>query len=183
MGEITECVNGRRPETWPRVYVEMRRLSSSILQHECSNARREGITAVVHEAWARLQSSPPPMGWDSRAHFFGSACRAMRQALVDEARKSVAAKRRTPGGKAVGAEEASDLRSIGSRAESVQRILDVDAAVAELAKAEPRWAAVAEMKLFGNLPNELIAERLGASRRTIERDWESASQWLRDRLG
>ena len=183
MGDITECVNGRCPDGWPRVYVEMRRLGTTVLQSERSNSLRDGLTAIVNEAWIRLQAHPPPTGWDSRAHYFGSACRAMRQALVDDARRNMAAKRKKSAESSVKAEDSPDEREHRRREASFQRVLDVDAAIEHLASTDPRRAAVAEMKLFGNLPNDLIAERTGTTRRTVERDWEVASAWLRERLG
>jgi RNA polymerase sigma factor (TIGR02999 family) len=181
MSDLTECVNGREPRAWPGVYVEMRRLGSTIIAGERVDPADGGLTAIVHEAWAKLQQNPPRDGWQSRAHFFGSASHAMRQCLIDQARRRNAAKRRAPGAGCVDPEEIVDS-SPGS-ADQCQRVLEVDSALRELATIDANWAAVAEMKLFGDLPNDMIAERLGTSRRSVERYWVQASEWLRKRLG
>lgn len=180
MRDLTQCVNGQRPQAWPRVYVEMRRLGSAILEGERPHPVDGGLTAIVHEAWTKLQQHPPAEGWQSRAHFFGSASHAMRQSLIDQARRRNAAKRQNGSGGGV------DPQGVPARSpnpsDQMVRVLEVDAALKELAITERAWADVAEMKLFGNLPSDLIAERLGISRRTAERHWEQASEWLRRRL-
>lgn len=187
MGEVTECVNGREPREWQRVYGELRVLGARVLRDERSSVGGDGggsgrdLTGVVHEAWLKLSASPPQGGWDSRAHFFGAASRAMRQALVDRARKRSALKREG-GAREVPLDE-SAVAETGAAADGLRRAVEVDAALRRLERVEPRWAAVAEMKLFGNLPPTMIAERLGVTARTVERDWERASAWLRERMG
>jgi RNA polymerase sigma factor (TIGR02999 family) len=180
MAEVTACVNGERPEDWPLVYSQLRLLGVSVLKGERNPADANDLTGVVHEAWERLQHGPPGGKWQSRAHFYGAACRAMRQALVDRARRRIALKR--------SAKETpfhDGMMPDGNPPDegaSLQRALDIDAALRRLERIEPRLAEVAEMRLFGNLPSKMIAERLGVTTRTIERDWERASTWLRERL-
>jgi DNA-directed RNA polymerase specialized sigma24 family protein len=77
----------------------------------------------------------------------------------------------------------SVVEGAGEAADGLRRAVEVDAALRKLERVEPRWAAVAEMRLFGNLPTTMIAERLGVTARTVERDWERASAWLRERMG
>lgn len=180
MAEITECVNGRQPHEWPRVYGELRMLGAHVLRGERSSADAGDLTGVVHDAWMKLSASPPANGWESRAHFYGAASRAMRQALVERARKRGALKRR---GREMPLDHSREVAdgSVDST-ESLSRALEVDAALRKLERSEPRQAAVAEMKMFGNLPTAMIAERLGVTPRTVERDWERASAWLRERI-
>lgn len=183
MGEVTECVNGREPREWARVYGELRVVGAAVLRGE-RGADRGDLTGVVHEAWLKLSASPPRGGWESRAHFFGAASRAMRQALVERARKRGALKR---GGRELPLDESAAEGAMAEGADeswdALRRAAEVDAALNRLERIEPRWAAVAEMKLFGNLPTGMIAERLGVTARTVERDWERASAWLRERMG
>lgn len=182
MGEVTECVNGREPREWQRVYGELRVLGARVLRDERVNGcEGDGgdLTGVVHEAWLKLCASPPARGWESRAHFYGAASRAMRQALVERARKRGALKR---AGRELPLDESAVSGSVAS-AGALRRAVEVDAALRRLERVEARWAAVAEMKLFGNLPTAMIAERLGVTARTVERDWERASAWLRERMG
>lgn len=183
MGEVTECVNGREPREWQRVYGELRVLGARVLSGE--RAMGEGadgrdLTGVVHEAWMKLCASPPAGGWESRAHFYGAASRAMRQALVDRARKRGALKR---GGRELPLDESAAAGRGAESADELRRALEIDAALRKLERVEQRWAQVAEMRLFGNLPTVMIAERLGVTVRTVERDWERASAWLRERMG
>lgn len=178
MGEVTECVNGRAPREWDRVYGELRVVGAAALRGERGPDRGD-LTGVVHDAWLKLSASPPVGGWESRAHFYGAASRAMRQALVERARKRGAQKR--------DARETSLDESMGAGlAESddaLRRAAEVDAALKVLERVDARQAAVAEMKLFGNLPPAMIAERLGVTARTVERDWKCAQAWLRERMG
>jgi len=180
MNDVTQCVNGQRPDVWPSVYVELRRLGSAVLRGESSLPADGDLTAIVHEAWAKLRQSPPGSGWQSRAHFFGSASRAMRQSLIDQARRRNATKRLHT--RAAQLDPDSIPAAAGDPADRFHRIIEIDAALHDLALHERDWADVAEMKLFGNLPMWMIAERLGISRRTAERHWDHASRWLRERL-
>ncbi len=180
MNDVTQCVNGQRPEAWPEVYVEMRRLGSTIVGSERPHPVDGGLTAIVHEAWTKLRQNPPSGGWQSRAHFFGSASHAMRQSLIDQARRRNAAKRQEAKTSSIASDS---IPAAGADpADQLHRVLEIDAALKELTLLESGWADVAEMKLFGNLPADMIAERLGISRRTAERYWEQASRWLRERL-
>lgn len=183
MGEVTECVNGREPREWQRVYGELRVLGAHVLRGERSFGEGSDggdLTGVVHEAWMKLCASPPEGGWESRAHFYGAASRAMRQALVERARKRGALKR---GGRELPLDESATVRGEGESADQLRRALEIDVGLRKLERVEPRWAQVAEMRLFGNLPTAMIAERLGVTARTVERDWERASGWLRERMG
>lgn len=132
-------------------------------------------TALVHEAYMRLVEGGDP-GWDSRAHFFGAAARAMRNILVDRARRKNAVKhggdrRRVEFDEALIQDEPEPDQMIG-----------LDDALRELEASYPRQAEVVMLKYFAGLGVEQIAEVLQSSERTVKRDWRFARAWLQARL-
>ena len=131
------------------------------------------LTLLVHEAWIKLQRT---QRWKSRAHFFGSASNAMRQVLVDEARKRNTHKRR-----ANQARIDPDLLSERTP-DLLEDVLAIDEAISRLATEDERAARVAEMKLFGDITMETIAACLDVTLRTVQRDWRFARAWLADAL-
>ena len=152
----------------PLVYQELRRLAHYYLRGERSDHTLQS-TALVHEAYLRLvgdQSVP-----QNRAHFIAVASRLMRQILVDYARTRNASKR--DGGQRVVLDDA-DLVPVTGDAE----LIALDAALNDLARTDERQAKIVEMKFFGGLSAPEIAEALGISRATVDRDWGTARLWL-----
>ena len=159
----------------PLVYDELRLMARRQLASEREN-HTLSATALVHEAYLKLVDQT----WSSaegRAYFFGAASRAMRQILVDQARRRMRAKR---GGKqqAIPIEE-HHLVVDGFDAD----LLEVDNALRELEGLEPRAVQVIECRFFGGLSVEETAETLRVSVRTVKRDWILAKAWLYRRLG
>ncbi len=157
-------------ELTPLVYEELRRVA----HHYLSGQRRDQTlqtTALVNEAYLRLADQTNPR-WQNRAHFFAVAARAMRQILVSYARTQQAQKR---GGGAlkVDLDEAA-LVSPGKSKE----IVDLHEALEQLSELDSRKAQVVELKYFGGLNYDEIAEVLKISRITARRDWEFAKLWL-----
>ncbi len=157
-------------ELTPLVYEELRRVA----HHYLSGQRRDQTlqtTALVNEAYLRLADQTNPR-WQNRAHFFAVAARAMRQILVSYARTQQAQKR---GGGAlkVDLDEAA-LVSPGKSKE----IVDLHEALEQLSELDSRKAQVVELKYFGGLNYDEIAEALKISRITARRDWEFAKLWL-----
>src|SRR5437016_5882071 len=157
-------------ELMPLVYEELRRLA-----HRQMAAERTGhtlqTTALVNEAYLRLADQTNP-NWQSRAHFFAVAARAMRQILVSYARSSRAQKR--GGGRArTELDEAAILSP-----EQSKEIVDLHEALERLATLDSRKARVVELKFFGGLNYDEIAEVLKIAHRTARRDWEFARIWL-----
>ena len=153
-------------ELTPLVYEELRRVA----HHYLSGQRRDQTlqtTALVNEAYLRLADQTNPR-WQNRAHFFAVAARAMRQILVSYARTQQAQKR---GGGAlkVDLDEAA-LVSPGKSKE----IVDLHEALEQLSELDSRKAQVVELKYFGGLNYDEIAEVLKISRITARRDWEFA---------
>jgi RNA polymerase sigma factor (TIGR02999 family) len=131
-------------------------------------------TELVHEVYFKLARGDPD--WEGRAHFFGAASRAMRQVLVDFARKRLSAKR-GGGGQPVtlgDAEVALELE--------LEEILDLDAALDRLEAVNPRLRQVVELRFFAGLPEVELADLLGVSLRTIERDWLKARLFLLEHM-
>ena len=157
------------------VYAELRRLASYNLRGE-----RQGHllqpSALVNEAFLRLMRGAA-VDWQNRAHFYGVAARLMRQILVDFARARATVKRGQ--GDLPLALSAVDLAA--EAADSVD-LLDVDAALQELAQLHPRQANVVELRFFAGLENREVAACLGISDDTVLRDWRMARAWLFARL-
>lgn len=132
-------------------------------------------TALVHEAFLRLVGGDA--SFDDRAHFLRTASRVMRRVLVDHARARDAAKRGS--GLRVTLDEAIAARVGGAGDdERVVELLALDDALERLAAAEPRWAQVVELRVFGGLEVTEVARALGVSTPTVKRDWAFAKAWL-----
>ena len=157
-------------ELTPLVYDELRRLA-----HRHMGGERPGhtlqTTALVNEAYLRLADQTNPR-WENRAHFFAVAARAMRQILVSYARSQRSQKR---GGGALKVD--LDEAALVSPEES-QEIVDLHEALEQLSALDSRKAQVVELKYFGGLNYDEIAEVLKISRITARRDWEFAKLWL-----
>lgn len=135
--------------------------------------QRTNLTLLVHEAWIKLQRT---QRWKNRAHFFGSASNAMRQVLVDEARKRNTQKHRVNHARI-------DPDFLSKKTPDLfAEVLAIDEAITRLAAEDERAARVAEMKLFGDITMETIAACLDVTLRTVQRDWRFARAWLADAL-
>lgn len=130
--------------------------------------------ALVNEAYLRLARQNDP-DWANRRHFFAVAAMASRQILLDYARRRIAAKRGGDIDPDVSPEDVAD------KAEAT-RLLDLDQALEELEKENPRQVRIVECRYFAGLTEDQTAEALGISPRTVQRGWAEARQWLRERL-
>lgn len=152
-------------EMYALVYEELKRIAR---HHLRGNAKATlSTTELVHEAFLKLGHGPKS-GWAGRAHFFGAASRAMRQVLVDFARRRQAAKR---GGelRRVSLTDATGMLDV-----QLDEILTLDAALDELNAVNERLRQVVELRFFGGLGEEEVAEMLGVTPRTVERTWLKA---------
>lgn len=161
-----------RDELMPLVYAELRRRAAAHLRRE-----RPGHTLrptdLLHEAYLRLCAQNA--GFKNRDHFFAVATRLMRRILVDHARARSAAKR--------GKELRVTLAEDAVAASPPANLLEIDAALDELAALDEREAHVVELRFFGGLTMEEIARVLGVSVATAKSDWAHARAWLFARLG
>ncbi|MGH9318368.1 MAG: sigma-70 family RNA polymerase sigma factor [Vicinamibacteria bacterium] len=158
----------------PAVYSELRRLAKAKLAKERSGHTLQP-TALVNEAFLRL-GSYQRISFQDRAHFFAVAARIMRRILVDHARKRRAAKRGGPARQVT----LSESRLPG-KPMNVD-LIALDEALARLEKKDRRQCEIVEMRYFGGLDDEEIAEVLGTSVPTVKRDWRVAKLWLRRAL-
>ncbi len=156
------------------VYDELRRIAQHAMNNERAGHTLQA-TALVNEVYLRLEASD--RRWNSRAHFFAAAAEAIRRILIDHARGKSAAKR---GGGHVRI-QMSDALAVAGAGEV--DLLDLDEALGELQKVDPRMAQIVELRFFGGLDVGEVADILGFSKRTIEGDWTTARAWLRSRLG
>jgi RNA polymerase sigma factor (TIGR02999 family) len=163
-----------RDELVDVVHQELRRRAAARLRHERPGHVLQP-TALVHEVYLRLIGDHPA-SWRNRAHFLAVASEMMRHILVDHARRRKMAKR-SGGWTRVTLDEGiarHDPREVD--------LLDLDAALSELAQFDPRKSQVAELRFFGGLSLEDIARAHGVSRATVERDWRAARAWLYRRV-
>jgi RNA polymerase sigma factor (TIGR02999 family) len=155
-------------------YEELRRLASSVKRSD--QAATLSPTALVNEAWLKLANSPRFQA-TSRLHFKRIAARAMRQVLIEAARRRKAGKR--GGGEGVLITFDDSVHEVPS---SEQDILALDSALDDLARVNPRQAMMVETRFFGGLDIAETAALLEVSEETIHRDWRAAKAWLGQEL-
>lgn len=157
------------------VYDELRSLAGRQLRGERPDHTLQP-TALVHEAYLRLVDADD-IGWQSRGHFFGTAARAMRQILVDHARRRSADKRG-------GDRERVTLDSgIPDDAAIAADVLDLHTALEKLALHDAELARLVELRFFAGLTLDETADATGVSRRKVAKDWSVARLWLQRELG
>src|SRR5580700_6683728 len=176
-GEITRLLGGFRngePEAEARLmeatYRELRKIAAGHIRRERTGLSLQ-TTDLVHEAYLRLapQAATP---WRDRGHFFQVAAHVMRQILVDRARKRHAGKR-GGGVPQISLDKALDIAEARSA-----DLLMLEEALARLQQVDGRQCQVVEMRFFAGMSEDEIAEVLGVSARTINREWRMARAWL-----
>lgn len=154
----------------PLVHSELHRLARRYMRRE-----REGhilqTTALVNEAWLRLVDAKS-VHWEGRTHFFAISANIMRRILVDLARER---KNLKHGG---GAQQVSLDDAMAILPERSIDLLALDEALVKLAALNPRHSRVVELRYFGGLSEEEMAEVLKVSLRTVQSDWRLARTWL-----
>lgn len=171
MSPQTESAGRTRLDAYyTAAYEELRRLASLVGRHD----RRAPLnpTTLVHEAWLKLARSPE-FASESSLHFKRIAARAMRQVLVEAARRRNSQKRS-------GHADAVALEFDGEAlvVATATHLAELDEALTALATVSPRQAQVVEARFFGGLTVPEIAEALGVSEVTVLRDWRVARAWL-----
>lgn len=156
-------------ELIPLVHDELRRLAGRYMRRE-SPGHTLQTSALVNEAYLRLIDQKS-VRWQNRAHFFGVAAQLMRRILVDHARNRSRAKR---GG---GVPMVSFVEQAAVSKE-VAEVIALDDALNNLAVLDLRKSQIVEMKFFGGLTTEEVAEVLKVTTRTVEREWRKAKAWL-----
>jgi len=158
----------------PLVEAELHRLAGSYLRRERPGHTLQ-TTALVNEAYLRLIDDSA-VEWQNRAHFYGIAAQLMRRILVDHARRRRKLKR---GGDPL---RVSLAEAENAAPEKSADIIALDEALSSLAKLDPQKSQIVELKFFGGLQEEAIAEALTISLRTVQREWNLARAWLYNEL-
>jgi RNA polymerase sigma factor (TIGR02999 family) len=170
---------------WDRLmtllYQELRKLAAHYLAGEAHVLTLQP-TALAHEAYLRLVQDSY-QDWRGRAHFFGAAANAIRRVLVEEARRRNALKRgaerrRVELEPSLTDAEPSELTAGHSILADPLDIEALDGALAKLAEHSPRQARVVEMRFFGGMTVEDVAQVLAVAPETVKRDWRLARAWL-----
>ena len=155
----------------PAVYDELLHLAEIYLRGERAEHTLQR-TALVHEAFLRLENQPHP-SWENRAHFLGIFSRMMRQTLTNYA---IARQRKKRGGK--------DRVELAAESYESRRIdvAHADDALRELEKFDPRQSQIVELRFFGGLTVPEISTAMGISAATVHREWALAKVWLHREL-
>jgi RNA polymerase sigma factor (TIGR02999 family) len=159
----------------PALYAELRRLAAALTAQR-GPGQTLTPTALVHEAYLRLVKSEDP-GWQGRRHFFGAAAQAMREILIEQARRKGRLKR---GGGGRRIELAEGLAWIEPPADD---ILALDEAIERLRAEDARLAEIVMLRYYSGLSVEETAHVVGVSVSTLTRDWRFARAWLAGQLG
>lgn len=172
-GEVTRLLHAARrgdaaalDRIVARVYDELRRVAGRQLRRRPGHTLQ--ATELVHESWLKLLRGGAEDASD-RAHFLAIAARAMRQVLVDRARRKASIRR---GGDAI---RTTLTDGIAERNLDAEELLALDRAMEQL---DPRQRQVVECRFYGGMEESEIAEALGISERTVRRDWVKARAWL-----
>lgn len=158
----------------PLIYGELHRLAHHYMGREQSGHTLQ-TTALVNEAYVRLIDWKN-VRWQNRAHFFGVSAQLMRRILVDFAR-SRGSRKRGSGVSAVSLDNAAFVSD-----EKGTDLVGLDEALVALAELDARQSKVVELRFFGGLTNEEVAEVLKVSEGTVRRDWSLARAWLHREL-
>ncbi|MCP4251235.1 MAG: sigma-70 family RNA polymerase sigma factor [bacterium] len=179
-GPVTQVLNAAAAgdsraaaELLPLVYAELRKLARARMAHTPPGNTLQP-TALVHEAYVRLIGSEDP-GWNSRGHFFAAAAQAMRQILVDQARRKNSVKH---GGTHKRVDDEGVDVAEPTIAPPAEDVLALNEALERLEEADPRKARIVMLRYFAGLSAAETAAALGVSVPTVERDWRFAKTLL-----
>ena len=165
---------GAPNELFPTIYGELRRVARRYLGRERQNHTLQP-TALVHEAWVRLQNDRGAE-WQGKTHGLALGAQAMRRVLVDHGRHQ---KREKRGGGVQPVVLDDLLHAAATRAVPVEDLLTLEAALSRLEAIDPRAAQVVILRFFSGMTSTEVAEHLGLSVRTVEADWTHARAWLK----
>lgn len=171
LGAVARGEPGAADKLLPLIYDELRGLAASRLRSDRPGQTLQP-TALVHEAYLRLVGDPE-VHWQSHAHFFGAAALAMKRILIDRARRKKAEERARGNVTALGSDD--DPESVD--------LLALDSALEKLGSVDQRLSQVVHLRFFAGLTVEQTAEVIGASERTVKRDWSFARAWLFQEMG
>lgn len=157
-----------------RMYQALHQLAAGQLNKEHGNPMFSA-TMLVNEAYLRVFADSTPPNWENRGHLLGVAAHAMRQVLIDHARRRKAAKRPQD-------QDRIQLTEIADSLGAEVEVDDLEAALDRLMALDPRQARIVEMRFFVGLTAEQIGAALGLSPATVQREWRMARAWLQREL-
>ena len=182
-GDLTQILNrvksgeqAAQAELFAAAYDELRSVASMLMRSERSGHTLQP-SALINEAALRLIRQNVLEQIPGRAYFFGAMVRAMRHALIDHARGR-AAQRRDPGEPLVSLDRAIDVME----RESGVDLVALDDALSELSEKRERTGQIVELRFFGGLTLPEVAEQLGVSLATVNREWRYARAWLYEQM-
>ncbi|MCS7465521.1 ECF-type sigma factor [Stieleria sp. ICT_E10.1] len=156
------------------VYEDFRSMAATYLRHESNDVTLQP-TALVHEAFLRLIDQNQ-VQWRGRTHFLAIGAQAMRRVLVDNARRRNRKKR---GGSA---NRISFEEQLFLSPDHDHDLIAVDQLLAELQEIDPRQSQIVELRFFGGMTSSEVAQHLGISKSTVDREWRVVRAWLRQQL-
>lgn len=176
--EILEALQAGSPgaadQLMRLVYDELHRIAANYLRKENAGHILQP-TALVNEAFLKLIDQTR-VNWKGKSHFLAVGAQAMRRILVDHAR---AAKRQKRGG---GALRVGLFDEMALTTDNIEDVLAVDDALAKLETVDQRQSQIVELRFFGGLTVEQVADVIGVSKRTVENEWRMVRAWLRREL-
>ena len=179
MPDYTRWLNAstasRDEEMFAGLYAELHKIARGRMSGERVEQTLDA-TALVHEAWLRLEKSAPAQ-WRDRKHFYAAAAEAMRRILVEAARRRLAAKR----GEGQGAVPLDDALPVPAALPD-ERLLSVHEILDQLEEQHPFDAQIVKLRFFGGLKQDEIAALLEVSEKTVQRHWTMAKTWLYRKL-
>ena len=171
LGKIEAGDQQAAEELLPLVYEELRKLAAAKMFAQPADHTLQS-TALVHEAFVRLVDREKVQKWDSRGHFFAAAAEAMRRILIDHARRKAADKH---GGR-------HERQPLGANEVVLplpsEELLALDEALKRLELDDPEIAKLVKLRFYAGLSMPQVAELLGRSLCTVEREWRYARSWL-----
>jgi len=176
MAEVTRWLNNSGEhsdrEMFYELYTELKKIARSRIQGERQEHTLQA-TALVHEAWMRMEKSAPEE-WRNRGQFYGMAAEAMRRILIDSARRRLSKKR--GGGQSHVPLEDDDLPISADQPDD--RLLEVHEVLDRLEAENEMDARIVKLRFFGGMKNREIAALLEVSEMTVQRHWAAAKVWL-----
>ncbi len=166
---VSEGDRAAEDELWERLYNTLKAIAARQLSSRSPETLQ--ATALLHEAYLRLRDCE----WSHLRHFYGAAARAMRNVLVDSARRRGAVKR-GPGRQRI------TLSQLGDDSEAAVDLIDLDDALEKLQTTHERACDVVQLRYFAGLTIEETAKVLDISENTVDRDWSFARAWLHREL-
>jgi RNA polymerase sigma factor (TIGR02999 family) len=170
LGGVRRGDAAAREALFDAAYGQLRRIAGALMREERPGHTLQP-TELVHDAWLKLVD-PARAAWTDRAHFLNIAGRAMRQVLVDHARRRGALKRGDAARRVTFDDDAGHGASAGFD------VLALHDALERFSALDPRAAQVVEARVFGGMSVDEVAHVLDVSKRTVEHDWTMARRWL-----